>query len=706
MSGGESVQSLAGLFEPRSVAIIGASSDPAKPGGRPLRFLRASGFAGEVYPVNARAEQIQGYPAYASLADIPHPVEHAIVIVPATACRAAIEECAAKGVRFVQVFSSGFGEAGPEGVAAQDQLRDICRAHGMRMLGPNCLGVVSVRNRFFATFSTALEALDPMPGAVAVVTQSGAFGSCAYSMAIQRGLGLSRIVATGNEADLDVAQCIEFLAEDAETSVICAAIEGCGDGDRLRQALYRCAQRGKPVVMIKVGSSEAGMAAAATHTGSLAGDDAVFDAVFAECGAWRAHSIEEMLDIAEHCVCNAAPANRRAHIATLSGGIGVLMADVAEACGLELPKMAGPVAESIGSLLPFAPLGNPLDTTTKISALQFGMARTLELLLRDTDSGTVLLYMAQLACAPQKFEPLRQALTEVRKRFPERCVVLIGPSDGGVRKLLQADRFTVVSDPSRAMAAAGALAVIHERQRALRESGPVVRPRHAGLRRFDGGVANEAQAKRLLAAYGIPVLEERICTSADDAVAAARALGLPAAAKILSPDIPHKTEIGGVMLDLRDEAEVRQAFGTLMQRAAAAVPGARIDGVLIAPMAGKGIETILGVHMDHAFGPMILFGLGGIAVELYKDTAFASAPLTPERALGLVRRVRASRLLEGWRGEPALDVAALVQALVALSELAVERADELEGIDINPFLVRRTGAVCLDALVSLRTEAS
>lgn len=689
---------LDGFFNPRSVAVIGASTDPDKLGGKPLRYFRDGGYTGAVYPVNSRSAEVQGYRAYAAVEDIPGAVDQALIILPASACLAALQACARKGIRYVQVLSSGFADIGPEGQAAQDEMVVFAREHGIRLLGPNCLGVVSVRDRYFATFSTALEALVPTPGGVAVATQSGAFGSCAYSMAIQRGLGLSRIVATGNEAQVDVAECIDYLAQDGETQVICAALEGCRDGDRLRRALAHAAERGKPVILMKVGTSEIGVAAAATHTGALAGNDAVFDAVFTEGGAWRASTIDEMLDIAQFCLSQPVPANRRAGIVTYSGGIGVLMADAAEQAGLVLPAIPAPLAETLGRILPFAPIANPMDTTAQVGVVQDGLAAVIEAMMAETDWATMLVFLAQVACAPEKFEPTRLSLLRLRRAFPDRCMVLIGPSDDAVRRQLELDGFAVYTDPSRAVAAAGAAAAMVERRARVRIPPPAIQ---AGAP-LAAAVANEVQAKQLLAQHGLPMLPERLCTSAREAEQAAHELGMPVVAKIVSADIPHKTEVGGVILGLADEAAVVQAFDTLMDRARRVAPGARIDGVLIAPMVSGGVETVLGVHIDAVFGPMVMFGLGGVAVELFQDVKFASAPLSPEAAEALIGQVRAARLLAAWRGRPALDTAALRDALVQLSTFAASYADQLEGVDINPFLVREQGAYCLDAIVSWR----
>ena len=688
---------LYGLFEPQAVAILGASSDPNKLGGRPIRFLRDGGFQGKVFPVNSRNTEIQGYPAFSSIKDIPGPVDQAIIILPATACQAALEECGEKGVKVVQVFSSGFAEVGPEGVIAQQQLVATAKRYGMKLLGPNCLGVVGVVNRFFATFSTALEALTPSPGTISIATQSGAFGSCAYSIAIQRGMGLSRIVATGNEAHIDVAECIDYFAQDPDTKVICAAIEGCQDGNRLRSALLKAAQNSKPVIIMKVGTSTVGIAAAATHTGSLAGNDAIYDAIFAECGAWRAQTIEEMLDVAYFCSKLPVPENDQAGIVTVSGGIGILMADAAENNAIVLPDLPPSAVQKMTELLPFAPLGNPMDTTAQVTAVKDGTTRTMDIILSETQWSTIFLYMAQTACAPKRFESMRLALIALKQKYPTRSFILIGPSDDTVRRSLENDGFIVMTDPTRAMVAASACIALAKRRKNL----VPLQSRQTAPNKLQN-IQTEAQAKQLLAQHGIPVLQERVCASSQEAIAAAQALGFPVVVKILSPDIQHKTEIGGVLLNLTTEKAVSDAFDVVTQRARSAQPGARIEGVLVSQMAGAGLETILGVHQDPVFGPMMMFGLGGISVELFKDVAFASAPLSQVSAQALINRVRASKLLAGWRGQTAYDQQALTDALVALSKFALAYSEQLEGVDINPFLVQANGAVCLDALITIR----
>lgn len=692
------MHSLDSLFHPSSVALIGASSDPERIGGRPLRFMLEGGFEAPLYPVNKSGDTIQGLTAFASVLDIPHPVDQAVIAVPVAGVETAVRDSIRKGVKTIQVMTAGFAEIDAAGRALQDRLVQMCRDAGVRMVGPNSLGLLNVPTRFFSTFSTALNGLKPKAGPIALATQSGAFGSAAYGMASLRGLGFSKIIATGNEGDIDVAECIDYLVDDTDTRVICAALESCRDGERLRRALLKAAAAGKPVLMMKVGRTEVGAAAASTHTGSLAGNDTVYDTVFAECGAWRPQSIEEMLDIAYLLsVTGALPSTPRVGIVTGSGGIGVLMADEAGERGLDVPPLPAAARRAALELLPFAVASNPLDMTAQVTAVPSGVPRTVEVMLQHADYGTVFAYLAHVGLSPQRFASTQAELIALKQRHPDRLLVLVMLSCPEVNQALEAQGIPVFEDPTRAMRAVAALAQMAQR-RGMRHAPGAAVPCAPALRDID----TEEGAKRALAAAGLPVLPERLCRGAADAVAAAEAMGYPVVAKIVSPDIPHKTEVGGVMLRLANATAVEHAFGELMARAHAARPDARLDGVLIAPMLQDGVEVILGVHRDPSFGPMVMYGSGGTAVELFKDVAFASAPLTPERARALIERVRATQLLRGWRGGPVYDEQALADALCRLGDFAIAHRDTLESVDINPLVVRTQGAACLDAVIVLR----
>lgn len=693
--------SLDALFHPRSVALVGASSDPERIGGRPLRFMLEAGFAAPIYPVNRSGALIQGLQSYQKVSDIPFPVDQAIICVPVAGVEEAVRDAIAKGVKAIQVMTAGFAEIDAAGRALQDRIVGLCRAAGVRMLGPNSLGLLNVPARFFSTFSTFLNGAQPQPGSISLATQSGAFGSAAYGLATLRGLGFSKIIATGNEADVDVAESIDYLADDPDTRIICAAVESCRDGNRLRRALLKAARAGKPVLIMKVGRPELGAAAASTHTGSLAGNDKVYDTVFRECGALRPESIEEMLDIAYlYTVCGVLPANDELGVFTGSGGIGVLMADEAGAQGMELPPLPTPAREATLALLPFAVAANPLDMTAQVTSVASGTARTLGVMLEHTRYGAVLGYLAHVGLSPERFASTQQEIAELAAQHRERLTILVMLALPQVRSALEKQGVAVFEDPTRAVRAVAGLAKIRQRWQTLYQLPGSAQPATPALALDD--VHTESGAKRALAAAGLPVPPEHLCSSAAQAAAAAAQVGFPVVAKIVSPDIAHKTEVGGVMLNLQDAAAVERAFGTLMDRARTARPDARLEGVLIAPMLRGGVEVILGLHRDPTFGQMVMYGSGGTAVELFQDVALASAPLTAARAQALVDAVRSSQLLRSWRGGPQYDEAALVQALCRLSEFAMQHADRVQSVDINPLMVRTQGAMCLDAVIELR----
>jgi acyl-CoA synthetase (NDP forming) len=693
---GITMHQLEKMFRPASVAVIGASNDPDKLGGRTLLHLRELGYGGRIYPINVTAKQVQGLPAWPSVRDLPEVPDSALMLLPAPLVEPALEDCAAKGILHVQILSSGFAEEGAEGAAMQDRVAALARRRGMRITGPNALGSISPPDGFFGTFSSLLATARPGPGVIGIATQSGAYGSHIYAAAHLRGIGISRAIATGNEADIDVAAAIDYLAEDAGTRVILASLEGCKDGPALRRALLKAAAARKPVLIMKVGTTEVGAAAAATHTGSLAGEDRIFSAVFRECGAYRTQSIEEMIDIAYLCAIAPLPPNDAVGVLTVSGGIGVLMADACIEAGLSVPPMPDGVMARIREIQPMAGGRNPIDTTAQINGRMHVFEAISQEMLRGAELGSFLFYLAHLGRNIPRFPPLEQTLATLRRAAPDRLAVAVMTSVEEIRTRLEALGVPVFEDPTRAVKAVTGAARLRALQQAATAPAQVAK---AAPRKISAG--NEVAAKALVASLGVPVLDEHVAVDAEQAVQAAETLGYPVVMKIISDDIPHKTEIGGVLLNLADQASVRRGFAQLMDRAGAARPDARLDGVLVAPMVRGGIETIIGVQRDPIFGPMVMFGLGGVSVELFRDVAFASAPLTPARAAELVQSVQGARLLEGWRGTAALDKAALIAALCAVAAFAAAHA-EVESIEINPFLVQAQGGVALDALVALR----
>jgi acyl-CoA synthetase (NDP forming) len=687
--------SLRPLFEPASVAIVGASNDPNKIGGRPLAFLNQAGYRGALYPVNPGSAEVQGVRAYASLAAIPGEVEHAIIALPAPAVADALAQCAAKGVKAVQVFAAGFGEADEAGKTAQAALVATARAARIRLLGPNSLGLFNVPLGFFGTFSTALDGAWPAPGGVAFATQSGAFGSYAYALAQARGLGFSKFVATGNEADVDVAECIAYLAHDPATRVIVATFEGCRDGRKLMAALELARAARKPVIVMKAGASEAGAAAAATHTGSLAGADAVYDAVFRQCNAYRARTLDELVVVAYLAAKGPLPTSRRLGVVTTSGGIGVLIADATAERGLELPPLPASGAARVKAMLPYAGASNPLDTSAALIG-DFGLyARALEILLEEAGIDAVLGYLAHAGRNAAHFGKLEGPLFELRRRHPGKLFVLCLLCTDEVRARLEGEGFAVFDEPTRAVAAIAGVATIAAGFDVRRDP-PPPEAKRATLPR---GPLNEADAKAVLAQAGVPMLPERLARSAEDARAAATALGLPVAMKVASPDLAHKSDAGGVRLGVATAEDAARAYDAIVAAVRSARPEARIDGVLVAPMLTGGVETILGVVRDPVFGPVAMFGLGGVHVEVLKDVAFRAAPFGETTARAMIAETLAAKFLAGVRGAPPADVDALAATLARLAAFADANADLIAGIDINPYVALPAGGFALDALV-------
>jgi acyl-CoA synthetase (NDP forming) len=686
--------SLAPLFRPRSVAIIGASDDQNKVGGRPIHFLKAAGFRGVIHPVNPRGGTLQGLATSRSLADIDGAIDQAIIALAAPQVLGALRDCVSRGIRAVQIFAAGFAEQGEEGQRAQAEIAALVRDSGTRVLGPNSLGLFEVHDGFFGTFSTALDGAWPRAGSVGLATQSGAFGSYAYGLAQARGLGFSAFVATGNEVDVDVADCVAWLARDDRTRVILVTLEGARDGRRLMAALAMARGAGKPVIAMKVGVSAAGAVAAASHTGSLAGADALYDAAFRQAGVHRAGTIEEMIDVAYACSATRPPSGKRLGIATTSGGVGVLLADAASAHGLELPQPSDEVRRQVTELVPFASGRNPLDTSAAILGDMAMFARLLDLMIAGCELDSVLCFLAHVGRNAAHMAQLEPALVALRARHPDKTVMLSLLCDAEVTARLERAGFLVFAEPSRAVRALAAATRLAVRPpSALRHVPEIQPPQHFPSR------LTEHEARAVLAKAGIAVAAECVATTADEGREAARALGFPVAMKILSADVAHKSDIGAVLLDLKTENEVAAGFDLILSRVREAMPDAAIAGVLVSPMVRGVAETILGARRDTVFGPVVMFGLGGVFVEIFRDVTFRAAPFGHDVAHAMIREIAAFPLLDGARGRPKADLDALAEALVRLSEFAAANADTVAEVDINPFVIGERGGFAVDALI-------
>lgn len=690
------ISSLDGLFRPRAVAILGASNDPNRISGRPVRYLLEAGFKGGIYPVNPTRQTVQGLPAYPSLDALPEVPDVALIAVPAAATEEAIAACIAKGVGAAVIFSAGYAESGEGGIALQQRIAGMARKAGLRLLGPNCLGIFNSQIGFYGTFTQSLDREMPSPGPLGIVSQSGAYGSHIAYLARRRGLGINYWITTGNEADVDVSECLEWMALQPDVKVIMAYVEGVRDGARFRAALELARRNRKPIVMMKVGRSEVGARAANSHTASLAGADAIYDALFRQYGVHRATTTEEQIDVAYACARGIFPKSNRLGVITLSGGAGVLISDAAERHGLDVAPMPEAAQRTLKALLPFATVDNPVDTTAQALNDMGLLARNIEVVLDEGGYDALICFFTTVPNTRTLSAPLREAIAQGCARFPDRLIALSMIGDPDVVAGYEASGMLTFEDSNRAVVALAALVRFAEAFDRTAEQAGIV----AGAGAITGAMS-EVAAKALLAQAGIPFLSERLVTDAESAGAAADAMGYPVVMKIVSPDIAHKTEIGGVLVGVATRAGVQEGFATLLQRAATHRPEAKIDGVLLAPMARPGVETIIGVTRDPVFGPAVMFGLGGVHVEVLKDVTFRLAPFGPEEAHRMIGEIRGRAILSGVRGAPPADVDALAGVLVAISAFAAAHADDFETIDLNPVVVLPAGegAVALDALV-------
>ncbi len=694
--------SLDSLLRPNSVAVLGASSDRTRIGGRPIDYMLQQRFQGSIYPVNPNRGEVQGLRAYASVADLPEVPDTAIVAVPGPLAVQAMEDLGARGVKSAVMFTAGFAEMDAAGAAAQDEVLAIVRRYGMRLLGPNCLGLFNATIGFYPIFSSSLEngyPVTPKPGSgtVGIASQSGAYGTHVFAVARNRGIATPICVTTGNEADVTIGDVIGWMAEDPGTDVIAAYAEGIRESESLLAALSAARAARKPVIMMKVGTSAIGAHAAQSHTASIAGNDAVTDAVLAEFGVVRARTTEEMLDIAALATRRIYPVRNTLGVITISGGAGVLISDAAEAVGLELPPMPDAAQAALKAMLPFAAPRNPVDCTAQAFNDITLVGRFMDSMMLDGGYSSVLGFFTQVGGSPTIGPRLREQLRGVRQRHPDRLYVLSIVARPEMVAEYEADGFTVFEDPTRAVVA------IHAMGRfgaafARTQDGPAPAVPHVAL---PAATPTEAEAKRLLARAGIASAPEAACASEDEAVTAAARFGDPVVMKIISPDIVHKSEIGGVLLGIAGPDQVRAGYRTLLDRARTAAPAARIEGVLVARQLSGGVECIMGIQQDPVFGPVALFGLGGIFVEIMPDVVLHRCPFGPDVAERMIRAIRAAPILLGARGRPPVDIAALATMLSRLSVFAHQAGPALRSIDLNPVLALPEGAYAVDAVIEI-----
>jgi len=693
---------LAALFEPNSVAIIGASANAERIGGRPISYYIKAGFKGKLYPVNPNRDEIQGLKCYPDISAIPGEVDLAVLAIASTAVAAAVTACGEKGVKVIVLFSAGFAEVGEEGNTMQAEVDEIASHYGIRILGPNCLGLYNGDNGNCPTFTSGLEGGFPRAGRVGLITQSGAYGTHLLTMSKTRRLGVTKWISTGNESDVTVAECLEYMIDSDSVDVVGCYMEGVKNPEILIRALKKARAAGKAVTIMKVGVSEVGSEAVQSHTASLTGSDASFQALIDQYGALRAHTTEQMFDILYAASLSPRATGSKLGVLTISGGAGVLMADAAEELGLTLPPMPDTIQAKLIKRNPLSSPRNPVDITANALNDFPLVGENLQAMCDEGGYDLLVAFFTSLIGSPVHGEKLLKVFSEGIKG-QGKPFAIIGQAPEEILEKYEAAGIMVFEDPSRAVVALSALAKLNTAfEQANEDEGDFP---DIGKISLPTEKITEAEAKALIAKAGIPVPGEEVVGGAEQAVKAANKIGFPVVMKIVSADIPHKSEAGGVALNLANAEAVSRAATLMLKTVKEREPNAKINGLLIAPMIGEGVDLIVGTQNDPVMGPIVMVGLGGIFTEILKDVSVSLAPVSPKRARSMIESLRGVALLQGVRGQEPVDIDAIADAVSRLSLLATQNESDIESIEINPLRAMASGVISLDALI-LAKEAT
>jgi acyl-CoA synthetase (NDP forming) len=700
------------FFNPRAIAIIGASQDLNTISGQPLKFLKSHGYAGALYPVNPRYPEVAGVRCYPSIVEVPEAPDLALILVNAARVPDVLRQCGTKGVPYVIIFTSGFSEIGGRGVTLQQELVAIAAEHNIGVIGPNCQGMMNIADKVFAGFGSVFNA-DYDPGAVSMVSQSGGFGFSVLNLSSKEGgLPFRQMVTTGNEIGISTLDFIDYFIRDPKTEIIAGYIEGLKDASRLVEVGDRALVAGKPIFMWKVGNTEQAQLAARSHTANLGGAMALYKAAFRQTGIIQVEDIQDVVDYGRAFRCGRLPAGNRVAFITISGGAGILMTDESIAHGMRMAQLAPETLEKLRGIVPeFGSLLNPVDVTAAIFNDTSMVKRALQAVVDDPNVDCVAMMNASLQ--GELAEKIAREIVAVAGGVSKPVFAAWSARESVASEayaLLDAARIPHYRSPVRCARALAVLSGYAEakRRRAQRTGEKALSLTSAAARKSLAGAATdltEHDAKRLLSDYGIPVTREEVARSKDRALSIARTLGYPVAMKVQSPDIAHKTEARAVRLGIASDGELGAAYDEMFANARAYRKDARIEGVLVQEMVKDGVETIVGVTNDPLFGPAVMFGLGGIFAEALKDVSFRLAPVTPAVAREMVEEIAGYAVLAGARGRPRADVDALVDAIMRLSALAVDLKDHVAELDINPLFVfaEGKGVKAADALIRPKT---
>ncbi len=688
------------LFSPKSVAVIGASNRQGSVGRAAFTNILLNEYTGTVYPVNPREHSISGVRAYPSVLDLPETIDLAVVIVPASIVPDVVEESGKKGVKGLVVISAGFKEVGADGAELERQVFSIAQKYSMRMIGPNCLGIINADPavRLNASFASGM----PVEGSIAFASQSGALGEAVLDYASGENIGFSKFISMGNKADVNENDILEYLRADPKTKVILLYIEDIVDGRKFVDTVSRVTEE-KPIIAVKAGVSPEGAKAASSHTGALAGSDEAYNAILKQSGVLRVESIIDLFDYARAFAKQPLPKGNRVAIITNGGGPGIMATDASVRYGLQISQFSDATKSKLRASLPKeASVNNPIDLVGDAQADRYELAlRALD--DENVDCGLVLL-------TPQAMVDLKKVAQTIASVGPKSGKTILASllGLGDVTPAVGILESNGVPNYSFPESAVRALAAMSEYQRWIERPKTQVKHFEVNLKQAqeiiarakNAGLTNLPQnvAMSVLSAYGLPVIKTEFATTKQRAIDLAKRVGFPVAMKIVSADVVHKTDIGGVKLDLNTEQDVGEAFDEILRNVKASTPKARIDGVLLQNHVTGGTETIIGIHRDPKFGPLLMFGLGGIYVEAYRDVSFRLAPIRELSAIIMIRQIRGGKILEGFRGQPPADTKAVADCIERLSQLAMELPDVQE-LDVNPLVVFEHGCKALDARI-------
>jgi len=720
-----SEKSLACLLNPRSIAIVGVRGgefDPLARNSMARRFvenLLRHGYKGHIYPVNPRYEKVGELVCYPSISAVPWNVDAALLIMPKEKLAASLAECGIKGVRAVTVISSGFAESGEQGKIDELELVALAQLHNIRLLGPNCFGYLNSHERVNLFGSASLLNRPLLTGSIGFVTQSGALAASILDRAQERGIGFSYVITTGNQADIHNVECIEYMVEDSNTHVITLFAEAIGHTDRFRAAVLRAAIAGKPCVVLKTGASEVARESALAHTGSMVGDDDVYSVAFRQSGVVRVQDPDELFLTSALLASDAASAKRtstaRIAVISMSGAMGGILADGAARLGVTMARLSSYTKDALLAISGIGGGLNPLDAAMATWANDFGVVGKIAgILALDESVDVVLLAISGLPYAERLVDDCATAVRSGGKLFVPMWAADHADLNNAVPRLAR-EGVTVFCTCDSALRAISGVAEFRKFQASLKtkqtvpsviDGARVIKAR--SLLSKGGSALTEHHSKQLLALYGIDIPSEAVVASAEQAVLEAERIGYPVALKIHSTEILHKTESGGLQLGLMDATAVRLGFDKVIRNVTAYKPGAVIGGVLVTPMAAKGLEMVLGAYKDAQFGPVLLAGMGGVLVEVLRDTALRLAPLERNGALEMLSELHAAALFDGVRGQPTADRGAVAEVLAALSTLMIELGEWVSEVDINPLIVHPMGfgATVADALIVLKPEGA